>query len=679
MKTNTVWKTFMSEEQTLALSHRYNNGAYYHLMLTIDNTIVSEHIKDICIQEISPLLESIADKYITTSIIESRIGDSLQQVNHAFSLFVEETNTHEPVNIDGALVISYQGNIFVSLIGRSSLLICRGEKTIYNMTNTHTAWDGSISQFTDYISGSIHSGDSILIFWFDYSLILHHNELNKIAKLINDNNPDMLNELEELINSRTEEANVWFMSLVKNISQTIDFSWVGRQSQRVFKYLPQWAIKKTQEKAKTIRMQYSYWITLWILGVIVLWSIYSVINGALNRSTDNPTITTDNRVEVVTIDDIKKEISNFEKLDMADSDKKGEIYKEINDKLEFLKSKGKRIDDVLTLQKILQNKYYEWFNIISITTLNDIDGEFKNTYSFSDLETKTIGEPLDFAYNQWFYVGGSKWAIIKWINKDVKWTSVSYALASTMQGCTLDLTQSWLYCFDTNNKLYRVTTNAVTPLGFAWDISLPTDIRDIGTFWRNNIYLLINPKTNGGENLIERFTIQPWNYWALWTVLAYKYKGSGSGDSTAFSHMTIDGNFLARNSNTKTLHQMQRDPNTNNLIDRIIKLEWGDTSFVTYSEDVQAITSANSRYVYLLDKKNNTFTVYLSTPLKTTQWNETKYTLRYIMRYTFDQSIKIIDAVVPDNNTSQPILYILTSQWIYETNLNQAIKLYENK
>jgi hypothetical protein len=70
MKTNTLWKSFIDSEQTLALSHTYKNGVYYHLILTINDATLSEHLKDICIQEIHPLLESLSDEYININTIE---------------------------------------------------------------------------------------------------------------------------------------------------------------------------------------------------------------------------------------------------------------------------------------------------------------------------------------------------------------------------------------------------------------------------------------------------------------------------------------------------------------------------------------------------------------------------------------------------------------------------------
>jgi hypothetical protein len=146
----------------------------------------------VCIQEIHPLFEELSDQHISINTIEWLVEDTLQKVNHGFSLFAEQMNSHEHITINGALVISYQGNILVSLIGDSSLLICRNGKSIYNMSNTDTNKNTSINHFTDYISGSIHIWDSILILWYDHSVLFHNNELHKIAQIIDNNDPEML-------------------------------------------------------------------------------------------------------------------------------------------------------------------------------------------------------------------------------------------------------------------------------------------------------------------------------------------------------------------------------------------------------------------------------------------------------------------------------------------------------
>jgi hypothetical protein len=73
------------------------------------------------------------------------------------------------------------------------------------MSNTDTE-KSSINHFTDYISGNIHIGDTILILGYDHSLLFHNNELHKIAQIIDENDPEMLVNLESLMTQRAEES-----------------------------------------------------------------------------------------------------------------------------------------------------------------------------------------------------------------------------------------------------------------------------------------------------------------------------------------------------------------------------------------------------------------------------------------------------------------------------------------
>ncbi|MBP7884922.1 hypothetical protein KAZ93_01915 [Patescibacteria group bacterium] len=52
--------------------------------------------------------------------------------------------------------------MIASLIGQSSLIVCRDDKAIYSMGNDHDN-NFLIDQFTDYISGQVHMGDSVLM------------------------------------------------------------------------------------------------------------------------------------------------------------------------------------------------------------------------------------------------------------------------------------------------------------------------------------------------------------------------------------------------------------------------------------------------------------------------------------------------------------------------------------
>ncbi|USN55438.1 MAG: hypothetical protein H6765_02310 [Candidatus Peribacteria bacterium] len=58
----------------------------------------------------------------------------------------------------------------------------------------------------------------------------------------------------------------------------------------------------------------------------------------------------------------------------------------------------------------------------------------------------------------------------------------------------------------------------------------------------------------------------------------------------------------------------------------------GDTAGDQYSSSTKVIATAESRYVYLFDQENQTFTVYRSTPYKDNDANTTSYSLAYFFR-----------------------------------------------
>lgn len=98
----------------------------------------------------------------------------------------------------------------------------------------------------------------------------------------------------------------------------------------------------------------------------------------------------------------------------------------------------------------------------------------------------------------------------------------------------------------------------------------------------------------------------------------------------------------------------------------------------TYSEDVKILTHANTKFVLLFDKKNQTITAYTSNPLKTNTAFQYQYALTYAFRLSFDlpTASKIIDATIAEDTGNSPVLYMLNAQWVYQVNLDVYIKQY---
>ena len=154
-------------------------------------------------------------------MIERLLEASMQQLNHNFSLFAEQHQVISPILIHGALLISYQGSIVTSLIGQSSLIVCREDKAIYSMANSDSP-KKSIDHFTDYIMGDVNRGDSILFLGYDHTLMFHQKELDEIAHIIYENDEDMLSILDTMMIQRLAPDQIGFMSLVSHVSTTVN-------------------------------------------------------------------------------------------------------------------------------------------------------------------------------------------------------------------------------------------------------------------------------------------------------------------------------------------------------------------------------------------------------------------------------------------------------------------------
>jgi hypothetical protein len=77
---------------------------------------------------------------------------------------------------------------------------------------------------------------------------------------------------------------------------------------------------------------------------------------------------------------------------------------------------------------------------------------------------------------------------------------------------------------------------------------------------------------------------------------------------------------------------------------------------------VKVISSVNSKYVFLFDRVNQTFTIYDSRPAKGA--DAYNYGLYYVFMFKFDLggTNKVIDMDIPDSSGNRPEMYILTNE-----------------
>ena len=89
---------------------------------------------------------------------------------------------------------------------------------------------------------------------------------------------------------------------------------------------------------------------------------------------------------------------------------------------------------------------------------------------------------------------------------------------------------------------------------------------------------------------------------------------------------------------------------------------------------MKVISSINSKYLYLFDRTNQTFTVYDSRPAKNADQYNYNYGLYYVLMFKFDLGTnKVIDIDIPDPSGNRPEMYILSSDGVNKVDLYEFI------
>jgi hypothetical protein len=243
-----------------------------------------------------------------------------------------------------------------------------------------------------------------------------------------------------------------------------------------------------------------------------------------------------------------------------------------------------------------------------------------------------------------------------------------------MKGCNLSLLKDGLYCFTNAANIYSVNKEWAQPVTTTDAAPFSKNIAGVVTYGKANLYVFENNVSAAGNTtLVTRYRN------TLWSQTIYQwgqkyYLGAnmtGFSFSSGFASFAVDWSFLTWNDGK--LYQFRRNPPTAFTLDvREVKLLWWDKKTLQYSNDVKVISSVNSKYVYLFDRTNQTFTIYESRPAKSA--NQYNYGLYYVFMFKFDLwTNKVIDIDIPDPSGNRPDMYILTSEWVNKVALYEFI------
>lgn len=633
---------------------------YCHIALLTEAFL--DYQKDIFEEFLSDLVESLSDEDVAFTTVKRDFERLLQNLNEKLQVFASKIKDSSRFEIKGVIQIIVGWEYLASLIGSVGMIILRKEKLHYMISNQLPA-TSLIDQFSEFIEGEVRPQDTVLVFGIPVDSFLDKDDIDTILQMSVSEEKVLLDAFREILQVRLSEKELSFM-LQYHIDSGVTLA------QKKIKSTLQWPLKKVGQLVGGLERFQA--LTAYILiGVVVLILVYRLIQ-SFQQANEATFVNTEGGVVMdVTVEDIQKDIALFKKIDPS-SDQKIKKYNEIVAQLDILQENNRRTYDVAELRKILETEYYKGFNIVLANT----DAFFKEpVYVFTQQEQNTFGTPQQVFYRDSLYVAGNEGVLLGAINDQMRGTLVSAGLDRTLQKCSFNLLKNGVYCKTDDNQLFNIVKAGVQPVSTTEGI-FPTNVQDVGTFGSSNMYFLTSDPTLAWNNAyIVRYSNQLGSQEQFGEGTEYTLAESENGyafASSGFSSFAIDGTFLLWSPTSRSIYQLRRADASTTLQFREIALEGWDT-VEPYSPSTKVLAFAESRYVYLFDPQNQTFTVYRSSPYKTNDGSNTSYKLTYFFRIKFAlEDLEVRDVFVEEGERSN--LYLLTDSGVYKMNLYEYIE-----
>lgn len=667
---------YLAEDKVFSFSQKSETNLQFYMKVACKSDAFVDFQRELLEDAAASIREKLSVDILLEEDIKRIFEQELQNLNASLQAFVAKMRTEEYFSLRWVVWIVYQGVLMASLIGDVSLFILRNNAVHYSMHNdTEIQW--SIDVFADFIEGELELHDKIILIGTNYQHVINKTELKQLHEVLEQVNTDVLAFMEKLFLARISSEELSFLLLFDYALASDDVHVLRARHDKKKK-------EAMYKRLQHVFLRHRYSVTVLILWVVVLFLWYHILIDAFQSTSDLPQIETDEGTQIVTIESIQQDIDYFQHLDVS-SNEKWRLYKDIMEKLHFLDSLGRWPEDVAKLKKIVQNKYYEGFNVVYMNSL-ETSTDTPLLYPFSADEKATLGNPVALYFSKNLYIAGDKWAVVGGISSDIKGTPLKYDLDSLVKWCSLDLTRQGMFCFTTDDSVIRITKWVVEPVTLAEWAYFDGPIKDIDVFNKNSMYVLHDDVSGSGKyitkyvNLLGKYT--EFQKWLEYQSLIQNESGSLL---PAFYDFAIDGTFLTWSPADKVVYHLRRSKGANILSYRPVRMVGGDTIEESYSNSVKILSPDTSYYVYLFDKENQTLTTYRSTPSKISENNSIiqdanfspTYQLDYVFRFKFDLTSAIIDVAVPSENGNKPYLYLLTSGGVHQVALHEFIKQYQ--
>ena len=648
-----------------------------------------QYQKDILEEFVADFTNTIrTSEELDTIDIRDIFEQNLQLLNTKLKQFAEKVRDVERFQLKWVIQLVVDDKLMSSMIGNVSMIVMRDQKTTYSVQNSIDT-KTKIDLFSDFIEWNLERDDQILYVWLKFSDVMDAHDLKEMENLLaqEESSDGILSFVEELFTTRVEKSSIWFIisyfvqwPTIKITSSTkwwLKLKWLKWKSMKYMSEL--WNKVHNSEKIQDIKRQLSenkIYVVGALLIVLMFIFLYALLSQILNnKNHTNQFQTSNGAYQELNLDDLQKEITEFKTLE-ASSNLKTSTYKEISNKLNFLEEQWKWLEDVATLREQLDENFYDWFNVRQFKTTTELNNiAWKNTqiltFNSSDLSKLWTPHSIVVPTNN-IMIAWSKWAMIGASSDTSRWTLIDISEQS-LKNCIASLNSNWLYCYNDNGWIYMISKTGIVPV-WTEDWDFRSWIGWIWTFSNRNLYVFNSNISSLGNMILTRYqTNSDWTYANFKGWSPYSVAGSGLNLGT-FSSFAIDGNFFGWADGKLYLFRRE-DVAWTTLQYRQINIKWWNPFTDNYSDNIEIITSGNTRYIFIYDKDQQLFTVYNTEKTKMNEENKKWYQLVYMFSLKFDiEWIDVYDAAIPAGTADRPELYLLTSQWVNKIALYEYIE-----
>jgi len=338
--------SFLDVDNTIEYKKELENWNKIFFNINLYTQKFKEYQKKLFIEFYTKVLE-IEENTSNFLDFKKKLENSIKEFNLQLKVFQEKISLEEKIEIRWNLQVFYKENYLSVLIWESSNIIFRNNKLEVVIPNEVEEED-KIDIFSEIIEWELETNDIIISIWCNIYNYMNNNEIKDI--ILNDNIEE---NLIKILSVRIEENEIWYI-----ITESIKFEKIVIDTKK------EDYIKKV--KTNISKYKYPIWIILWfsiILFLIV--SIFSymwqnkdkVINIWWESFTNN-------------IDDLKRKIDSFSKLENTNSKNAKEQYTSIMNELNTYQKNNIQVLEIKELKKKMEQNYYRWFHI-NIVSEND--------------------------------------------------------------------------------------------------------------------------------------------------------------------------------------------------------------------------------------------------------------------------------------------------------------------